>query len=160
MAFLRDVFALPNRLHRVVSSPHFCHAVCRIVVMAEDTKVCLKHGGGVANNNDDRGGLFGLLEIKFHTVFGLSRFDGGGGGDLKMKSDVINKGVCLSRRAFRYVPKPCLKREAEGSVSACCLSRRQSGKCSSFILNSVGRDGRHGKGDIKFFTDPKKLFVH
>lgn len=42
-------------------------------------------------------------------------------GDLIMKSGVINKGVCLSRRAFRYVPKPCLKREAEGSVGACCL---------------------------------------
>ena len=42
-------------------------------------------------------------------------------GGLKMRSGVINKGVCLSRRAFRYVPKPCLKREAEGSVSTCCL---------------------------------------
>ncbi|XP_056870667.1 transcription factor AP-4 isoform X3 [Takifugu flavidus] len=35
-----------------------------------------------------------------------------------MKSGVINKGVCLSRKAFRYVPKPCLKREAEGSALA------------------------------------------
>lgn len=113
------MFALPNRLHRVVSSPHRCHAACRIVVMAEDTKVRSKHGGGVANYDDKRG-LFGLLKTKFHTVFGLGRFDNGGEGGLKMKSGAINKGVCLSRKAFRYVPKPCLKREAEGSVSACC----------------------------------------
>lgn len=46
--FLRVLLAPPSRPHCVFSSPHLCHAACRIVVMAEDTKslVGAWHGGG------------------------------------------------------------------------------------------------------------------
>lgn len=46
----------PPPLRRFI--PHLCHAACRIVVMAEDTKVCSEREGGVGHC-EDGGSVFG-----------------------------------------------------------------------------------------------------
>jgi len=96
------------RLVRLVESPplrlfipHLCHAACRIVIMAEDTERLL--GGGVGHCDDGRGVIRPFTYVYISVgVSGKSTLSARGGRYIK--SGVVNKGgVCVSRKAFRYV---------------------------------------------------------
>lgn len=86
--------------------PHLCHAACRIVVMAEDTKKTARSTGVVSGSVMTKGGghLIFLRRI-YSNVSGFGTVCRWRGG-WKIKSGVINKGVCMCRKAFRYVRSP------------------------------------------------------
>ena len=104
--FPRASHAPRSRLHCVFFIPHLCHAACRIVIMAEDTESLLGARRWCRALSPEKGRLIWPDVVTFAPVCPLKgRFWCSRGGR-EIKSGVINKGVCVSRKALRYVRSP------------------------------------------------------
>lgn len=94
-------------------APHLCHAACRIVVMAEDTKSLVGAWwwwcvgvSSVAVTARGRLTRFIFYILFYASIWNLGVNFAGGGWCEELKRGVIVKGVCVCcGRPFQYVHK-------------------------------------------------------